>query len=347
MANYRALFNYIDDAGNAIPALVNRGTRAQNARRILDASNIPDGPTLDGINFSFGRRGVSAPTASVDPSDTLEAAARTMGKTTRPVPAGDPSALTVGDARRLNQMYEASGGSESGFGSLPQVPQFTPVSLPTPQARNMGRLNRNAALATGGAALGGTGLAYAGSQGMFDGISLNDIDFGSSAASEPTPSSSPAQSRSIAQTRGTGRTPEGNDKTMFDWMKGDGTPSSGGSSMTSRANSNSRRAANNSPAVNPTPSISPAEAAAVEQAVVEQAAVEQAVAEQAAAQAVAEGTWTPQRGDTLYSKFGGDWDKINAFAELNKIDPDEIYAGRVYQMLANTPSMSVLNKRVR
>lgn len=84
-----------------------------------------------------------------------------------------------------------------------------------------------------------------------------------------------------------------------------------------------------------------------EQAAVEKAAVEQAVAEQAAAQAVAEGTWTPQRGDTLYSKFGGDWDKINAFAELNKIDPNKIYANRVYKMIADTPSRATLNSVLR
>lgn len=316
MANY---LRYADDilrggrraAGNLVDAFP---VNVPKNRMVLSGSDVPNVRGLDGVNFNFG--------------DMPERAPVIWGR--------DGLRETIPDPK--NGYPNLAGEYPSGLAGQ---------SLPTPQARNMGKLNRNAALATGGAALGGTGLAYAGSQGMFDGISLNDIDFGSSAASEPTPSSSPAQSRSIAQTRGTGRTPEGNDKTMFDWMKGDGTPSSGGSSMTSRANSNSRRAANNSPAVNPTPSISPAEAAAVEQAVVEQAAVEQAVAEQAAAQAVTEGTWTPQRGDTLYSKFGGDWDKINAFAELNKIDPDEIYAGRVYQMLANTPSMSVLNTALR
>lgn len=52
------------------------------------------------------------------------------------------------------------------------------------------------------------------------------------------------------------------------------------------------------------------------------------------------GTWTPEYGDTLYSRFDGDWDKINAFAQLNNLkDVDSILADYTYQ----TPSQSYLN----
>jgi len=261
--------------------------RAKRTRQILDPSNIPSGPSLSGINFSLGGQKVSTPNYG----DTIDAAARTIGKT--------PETMTIGDVQRLNRMYEASGGSENGFGALPSVPQFDPVSLPAPQRQNMGRLNRNAALATGGALSGAAALGYAGSQGAFDDISFDDVMAGFGTPSAPT------------------ATPQ---------------VTSGGNSIANRTRRNNvTPTGENVVIVEPDP-VTPPTVSTSTPASIPAAPV--------ATGSDSDGTWTPEYGDTLYSQFDGDWDKINAFAQLNNLkDVDSILADYTYQ----TPSQSYLN----
>lgn len=285
---------------------------AKRTRQILDPSNIPPGPSLSGINFSLGGQKVSTPNYG----DTIDAAARTIGKT--------PETMTIGDVQRLNRMYEASGGSENGFGALPSVPQFDPVSLPAPQRQNMGRLNRNAALATGGALSGAAALGYAGSQGAFDDISF-DVSFDDVMAGFGTPSAPTAtpqvtsSGNSIAnRTRRNNVTPAGDNVVI---VEPDPVASSAATpQVTDRDFDYAVPSAVSTSAPTSAPTSVPAASIA--------------------AGSDSAGTWTPEYGDTLWSYYDGDKDKIEAFAKLNNLKNIHTYlADHTYQ----TPSQSYLN----